>query len=206
MITTVKERPILFSGPMVQAIRAGTKTQTRRIIKQQPTKPLSGYVIYSTEPNCSERFHFSNGDDDAAGEYRKCPYGHPGDRLWVRESLHNENGLAVYNADGEIVEYTQGTYGRWQWTRDSLPSIHMPRKASRLTLEITGVRAERLHQISEADALAEGCDGKCPVGNIQAWRDGPHVYHFAQLWEQINGTESWDSNPWVWVINFKRTA
>lgn len=197
MSVAVKERPILFSGPMVRAILAGEKSQTRRIIKPQPTKPLSGYVLYSTERNCSERFRFSNGDDDGDGEYLKCPYGHPGDRLWVRESLHNENGLAVYNADGEIVEYTPGTYGSWQWTRDSLPSIHMPRKASRITLEITGVRAERLHQISEADAQLEGF---AQTEFLLARR------RFELLWSDINGPKSWDLNPWVWVVDFKRTA
>jgi hypothetical protein len=80
----------------------------------------------------------------------------------------------------------------------------MPRSLSRITLEITGVRCERLQNISEADAKAEGCDGNCPVGYIPAHQKSPCVYHYAQLWESINGAGSWAENPWVWVIEFKK--
>lgn len=226
MTTAVKERPILFSGPMVRAILEGRKTQTRRMIKPAPPsidviRKMSGSTFglfndYSSPPAVWRVTGPVWAVRDAVGQTEwKCPYGQVGDRLWVRESLHNENGLAVYNADGEIVEYTQGTYGSWLWTRDSLPSIHMPRKASRITLEITAVRAERLHDISEDDAIAEGvkiCNSGTPLQSCWDYVDntsrspvmfGP-IDSYWSLWNAINGDGAWDANPWVWVVEFQR--
>lgn len=179
----MKERPILFSGPMVRAILSGAKTQMRRIVKPQPDVP-----------GC---------------DIRDSPY-HKGMRLWVREAWNflgtdmmrhgrthsTQDGVVKYLADGE--RRTINTKWRnvevWMARKpQSRPSIHMPRWASRITLEITGVRVERLQAISEADAAAEGCDGK-----------GPLSYHYAQLWESINGPGSWEANPWVWVVEFRR--
>ena len=196
----MKERPILFSAPMVRAILAGTKTQTRRVAKLT----ASGHV---KEPGGHRRWHPA--DPDAA---HACPYGQPGDRLWVRETwaygIHamaakrDEDGPFVYAADGT----TQGRLcDRWR------QSIHMPRWASRITLEITSVRVERLHDISEADAIAEGCIQN-PNGYYQG---GPHkviglkqmataVRAYRDLWESINGPSSWDANPWIWVVEFRR--
>ena len=190
----MKERPILFQANMVRALLDGSKTQTRRIFKAK-----NGGVW----PN-------SNDLPGMKQIMRNCPYGQPGARLWVREtwayhlqalsaSNHELSGPWVYCADG----HTQHRLcDRWR------PSIHMPRAASRITLEITGVRVERLQNISEADAIAEGIErGNCN------WRDYmDHPFNdftnprrsYRSLWESINGLESWAANPWVWVVEFKR--
>ena len=189
----VKERPILFSGAMVRALLAGTKTQTRRAIKA---------------PDSVTAFkHFDGARWDRMqgaqrGDTIKCPYGYTGDRLWVREAwaktqpiqLPWPQTMVVYREGDNRTDYG----GPWK------PSIHMPRAASRITLEVTGVRVERLQDISAADALAEGITlhpdhhGK-PRDSLY----GP-VRTYADLWESINGPESWAANPWVWVVEFKR--
>lgn len=189
------ERPILFSAPMVRAILDGRKTQTRRVVKLWNPPELKTHIIppdlaYFPDFNC----------------YRStCPYGQIGDRLWVRETLKlksvidtktGELGIAAYYAAG-------GEHQAFMWNgrRDveSIPSIHMPRWASRITLEITDVRVERLKDISTADAIAEGHDFSS--ADEYAWN--PYAW-FKQLWQSINGPSSWDANPWVWVIRFKR--
>ena len=219
-IPHAKERPILFSGPMVRAILEGRKTQTRRIIKPQPPS-------YLQPPN--REFRPIHGTDlwgafavaGSAAAVRsqdtiKCPYGKPGDRLWVRETWgHNPEGPGyVYRSDGDFDMKFHGD--RWR------PSIHMPRWASRITLEVTGVRVERLRDISEEDALAEGVErgnGRWMVGDESYQRDiygfwvpGRHERHnapshaFRSLWESINGPGSWDANPFVWVVEFRRVS
>ncbi len=182
------ERPIIFSADMVRAILAGKKTQTRRVINPQPV------------------------DEDLRSG---CPYGVPGDRLWVRETCERKihfNFLtgepteifdAVYSADQEhIVEEMGFNLCPW-FKKRKLPAIHMPRWASRLTLEIVSVRVERLQDITEADAKAEGVTGALVS------ESGDHagfVPAFALLWDSLNGKRgySWASNPWVWVITFRR--
>lgn len=208
----MRERPILFSGPMVRAILSGQKTQTRRIVKPQPDiaqpGPIPGAGICAiTTP-----------DDQRLGRLGKivpCPYGQPGDRLWVRETwahgIHalaaqrEEDGPFVYAADNHG---TQGRLGdRWR------PSIHMPRPDSRITLEIISVRVQRLQDISEADCIAEGIQQH---GEKQGWvtearfPDGKRHFGagayglFQQLWQSINGADSWAANPWVWAVEFRR--
>lgn len=202
----MKERPILFSGAMVRALLAGTKTQTRRVMKPQPTGFVGGPGVKLRDGSPAPLVPI---DEDVApvGREIRCPYGAAGDRLWVRESfchLYRDNTEpparrpedVAYMADGITPDLY--AYGPWK------PSIHMPRWASRITLVVTGVRVERLQDISKADALAEGVNvhqdhhGK-PTTSIyspvQAYRD---------LWEQINGPGSWDANPWVWAVDFKR--
>lgn len=205
----MKERPILFSGAMVRALLAGTKTQTRRIVKSQPPADKQRVAWY--EPGV---MGWAPPDVPSQHWHRvRCPYGQPGDRLWVREAFghfeRNDNfspGCEVfYRADGECLALQP-----WR------PSIHMPRWASRITLEVTSVRVERLQDISEADALAEGI-----VPHVRGgWHWHPHnpsdlddwhqfgfktaAYAYESLWEQINGPGSWDSNPWVWAVEFKR--
>ena len=167
-VSESKERPILFSAQMVRAIIAGTKTQTRRAIKT-PEK-------YQGIRECG----FC------------CPYGQPGDRLWVRETFCTEKGGTVhYRADG--WQYEDAPNNGWK------PSIFMPRKLSRITLEVVSVIAERLQEISETDAIAEGCHVGIGAGN---WRNARHRYR--ELWNVINGAGSWEENPWVWVIKFNR--
>ena len=186
----MKERPILFSAPMVRAILAGTKTQTRRAVKPQPNIVHAIYGDASIDTNLIFR----------AGDQRiHCPYGQPGDRLWVRETwtqacVRPRQGDEVfYRADGEVAP----EFEPW------IPSIHMFRWASRITLEIVSLRVERLHGISEADAMAEGAEPyRLPVNPArEALR---HVDGFHHLWNSINGPGSWDANPYVWVVEFKR--
>ena len=192
----MKERPILFSAPMVRALLAGTKTQTRRVIKPQ---------------------HLAFFNQDAAAmlsdwNERPLPYGQTGDRLWVREAwgLHAygddtdwlKGGCTAMDLDDHVIAY-RADWGPLQDGCHWRPSIHMPRHASRITLEVTGVRVERLRDISAADALAEGI----PNTSGEIWRDADTltvINDYKDLWESINGPGSWDANPWVWVIEFRR--
>lgn len=190
----MKERPILMSAPMVRAILDGRKTQTRRIVKERPP------YIYVNEGRLLR--------DDGLGEYNDYfPYGILGDRLWVRETCLIWKGGAeeeiIYQEDLEFEGckrdaiklkkqgYPKNGIGIWKAT----PSIHMPRWASRITLEITNIRVERLQDISVEDAMAEGITHHA--------MDDPRV-EYQWLWEDINGKGSWDLNPWVFAISFKR--
>ncbi len=188
---------------MVRALLQSTKTQTRRVVKPQPVA-RQGMVNarYCGHPNLWLRDGKCD-ITDPAKEWR-CPYGQPGDRLWVRETFsHFERndqlkpGAEIfYRAEDECLELRP-----WR------PSIHMPRWASRITLEITGVRVERLQDISEADAMAEGAPPSHPsidrISREFGYADFPRSW-YAQLWEQINGPGSWDANPWVWAVEFRR--
>ena len=179
----MKERPILFSGPMVRAILDGSKTQTRRVAKEFDEMPNLDGIL--------QRFPRQNG----------CRHGSPGDRLWVRETwAHERDGTGCPDDTGVLYRATdpgwddEGTGLRWR------PSIYMPRWASRITLEITAVRVERLQSISEADARAEGVTPNAFEQTSDNW--GGVLYR--RLWEQINGPGSWHANPWVWAITFQR--
>jgi len=210
----MKERPILFSAPMVRAILEGRKTATRRVVKPQPASGahwqpivLSGY----------------GGWVDGHGSPLRCPYGQPGDRLWVRETWQyfgfSDEGepCICYLADhgrewphvpqpeadkvdciwadlsdpGNFSISGRACDNRWR------PSIHMPHWANRITLEITGVRLERLQDISADDAWSEGIPHSPDVNPI---------HEFEGLWTSINGDRSWNANPWVWVVEFKRVS
>ncbi len=168
----MNEKPILFSTPMVRAILLGKKTQTRRVInlKNEHGLPL----------------HYSRIVD------RPCPYGKVGDRLWVRETWLKDGEVYLYKADFGKGILSSSWEGHWK------PSIHMPKVACRIRLEIVNVRVERLQDISHEDAVAEGCQKE----DGRSWgRLG-----FSQLWDQINKDRGfgWDVNPWVWVLDFKR--
>lgn len=220
----MRERPILFSAPMVRAILEGRKTQTRRVVKRIPWRP-------GVNPDFSQAREFSN-----AGEFRiagseemttgfRCPYGQPGERLWIRETwmpgysheADHEKGPQVsllYRADNTEQRVAAPSYELAErWDRDFSedgdhppnwrPSIHMPRWACRLVLEVTGVRVERLHGISDQDCIAEGCAGG--HDSIPNYRyNALPSEHFRWLWNSINGPDAWDANPWVWVVEFKR--
>jgi hypothetical protein len=207
----MKERPILFSAPMVRALLAGTKTQTRRVVKPQPdSDEATGACWLEIDGRHQWAWHSGADQDILPNETQSfCPYGQPGDRLWVRESHwwfkdEPDHSCGYYppKLTADDVEYrADGDEGRKVWR----PSIHMPRWASRITLEITGVRVERLQDISEHDAQAEGCALECmtPTGDdIGSAIHGPGGY--IALWESINGPGSWGANPWVWVLEFKR--
>lgn len=196
----MKERPILFSAPMVRAILDGRKTQTRRIVNKKHLQFLS---------NITENFL------DGKWDQRPFPYGKPGDRLWVRETHWMDKRdilCAVMDLDGFAVDAHPA--GRNKFVKDfhslknnkfwkKRPSIHMPRIASRILLEVKNVRVERLQDISEEDAIAEGVDGENEAAEIGcSWYEKPKRA-YRRLWNSINGTGSWDLNPWVWVVEFK---
>ena len=211
----MKERPILFNAPMVRAILDGRKTQTRRVAKRVNFISAGGATM-----------EFS--DDDIRPV--PCPYGEPGDRLWVREAFDFlPSGGPDEPQACEIVYWATGSheprtapsgYNPMIYGHEKVrPSIHMPRWASRITLEVTGVRVERLQDISEADAMAEGIssatfrpDDGWPLctGYMVGKDDGKTALQtsvinaYKLLWESINGPGSWDLNSWVWVVEFKR--
>lgn len=226
-LTKSKERPILFSAPMVLALLSGRKTQTRRIVKPSPglqSKWLTSEKIHrfveSGEMNGDgwQMWHPRGGPRSPYGWIRS-PYGGPGDTLWVKETIDrgvDENGGPIervssfYAADGARTKADA-----WPWQRTVLPSIHCPRGLSRITLEVAAVRVERLQAISEADAKAEGVGHFSEVydrvGTDQRLTTGEHCVDvpyrasFAVLWDDINGERClWKSNPWVWVVEFKR--
>lgn len=212
-----KERPILFTGPLVNAILKSDKTQTRRVIRTEWWRCLD-----PEDP------------DDRNAAIKQCPYGQPGDRLWIRETfryviLKSDLHYSVnYKAGGwksckrhgpKSLDVTKATSYEgseaWPWK----PSIHMPRWASRLTLAITNVRVERLQDISTNDALAEGVNltpfwmpnelNARPFGekwwdDFYFWTNYPQLV-FQRLWDSLNARRGypWTSNPWVWVIEFK---
>jgi hypothetical protein len=225
----VKERPILMSAPMVRPTLADTKLQTRRAVKHPLLCNLSFIV------DCGDGWW---GDEDGEVQAR-CPYGQPGDRLWVREAFDflPAGGTDEPNAC-EIVYWATGshekrsapsTYNPMIYGHEKIrPSIHMPRWASRITLEVTGVRVERLQDISESDAIAEGMErlpapvidggwsgpnrftlkgmGKGSCAGLVSWNAPTAAELYQHLWEEINGLDSWYENPWVWVVEFKRVT
>jgi len=222
----MKERPILFSGPMVRALLAGTKTQTRRVCKPQPianAEFVGGHYLPGGKRNPGQEISV-----EAPYVHIACPYGQPGDRLVVRESFRfpasldkfspsvvGEKALAAgYRSAWAPTQYEADGSRTGQWRGFDTPpmetvpgklrpGIHMPRWASRILLEITDVRVERLQDISKADAIAEGLTQTASGSWLPGPCDHPEwAYH--QLWDQINGAGSWDANPWVWAISFRR--
>jgi hypothetical protein len=244
----MKERPILFSDDMVRAILAGTKTQTRRLVKPQP-QPRGSYVTNTpgagdpgsiTWCEVDDMERLGHRDPRALWHQQTCPYGAPGDRLWAREAhafvgcgpehtgalewgMHNiyggdhegdpgsERFRVHYRASGD-EKPEAGDRPGWR------PSIFMPRWASRITLEVTDVRVQRLQDISEEDARAEGItevafypDEGFPLSyGFMVGADDGHakldvspIETYRKLWERINGAGSWEQNPWVWCISFK---
>lgn len=230
-----RDRPILFSGPMVRALLAGTKTQTRRVVKWRGLAPglnlgFSGLHAQNYADGAALYSRRGDGCWEERTSTTPCPHGQPGDRLWVRESLK-----AVRNGAGYIVDYAYAADGSKVRRCPDLapefgdsmafahlarpggvPGIHMPRWARRITLELTDVRVQRLQEISEADAVAEG------IETNEAWpgsfyrnylmhtdqdvRCLPPVQSYRTLWESINGPGSWDANPWLWALTFRRIA
>ncbi|HBV9687016.1 TPA: hypothetical protein MEA38_003457 [Klebsiella variicola] len=207
------ERGMIFNGEMVRAILDGRKTQTRRIMAPQPADDIERGIFPNPEAiGWKSSLRHKHGSTTA----HFCPYGKPGERIWVRETwqaIHDycdENGHVDERRYARSIPRHRGNY--WHpvyeeaWGNESRedrefpwrPSIHMPRWASRILLEITDVRVERLKSISDGDAIREGCStadmksGDC-VADV-----------FARLWASIYGSDSWNANPWVWVIAFKR--
>lgn len=210
------ERPILFSAPMVRAILDGRKSQTRRVVKRIPWRAGANPWFSQARPFVNAGEWRIAGSEEMTAGFR-CPYGRPGDRLWVRETFsgfiaYERHGYPLREWGNKVWYWADGNPPRGDWTRPR-PSIHMPRALSRITLEVTGVRMERLQAISEEDAVAEGAsyhDG-AGVGH-SGWRHDFGDVHsdarssFARLWNDINGAGSWSANPWVWVVSFKGVA
>ncbi|POA50342.1 hypothetical protein C1893_01965 [Pseudomonas sp. MPR-ANC1] len=239
-MTAIKERPILFSAPMVRAILDGRKTVTRRPVRgfQIPTEdtsipegerhrwsataqrdPRYGFCVFgATEAECAKELE----------EFAPCPYGRPGERLWVRETWTadaqvdavaprdlSQGEPILYSADGAIRQTGCSMMARGR----GRPSIHMPRWASRILLEITDVRVERLQDISEEQAIDEGLSWEGEINGKTFYTHAPKTYPpgshqqfgvsgtdaisaFRNLWKSTGG--DWDANPWVWVVEFKR--
>ena len=212
----MKQRPILFSAPMVRALLDGSKTQTRRIVKHKGELPPEwatfagrlGDAIcdrdlfrWSEEQTPGQplkplrRWPYCGSDPVNDWHAIRCPIGDVGDQLWVREAFADVGCRLTYKADENDGAHCQVK----RWT----PSIYMPREASRITIAITGIRVELLHDIREQDAIAEGATGgHGAIPNYQ-YAATP-LEHFKHIWESINGADSWEANPWVWVIKFKR--
>lgn len=254
----MNEHPILFSAPMVRALLAGTKTQTRRVVKGSEHWPPC--VERATALGLRNTVMGVAADRSTYAPEIKCPYGGPGDGLWVRETCRGEevtSGLdgVRYLADDGFQPINDTPSATIDWLKlhtyrgqkgATVPGIHTPRWASRIALEVTGVRVERLQDISEADAWAEGCargqaddvggffPAEEPLPNGKGFRgwDNAHDW-YADLWDEINAgdrpmlpantssaryarvkawldkhpdTTGWDANPWVWVVEFKRSA
>lgn len=221
----MKYIPILFSTPMVQAILDGRKTQTRRVVKPQPSHNVQwngfGVSCFTPERHIEGRGKFPDG---SGIKFFKCPYGQVGDILWVREKTvyvhldHAHDLLEGFKSKRQIIYgtdfhddwmiYAKEKYG-YKWT----PSLFMAKHHCRIFLKITNVRVERLQDISETDAESEGI-GKQFSTLFNEWRFKDYynvkddwrsaVSSFQSLWASINGVESWDANPWVWVIEFER--
>ncbi len=232
----MRARPILFSAPMIRALLAGRKTQTRRLVEPQPlavlAQPGDGKAPSHAIINRAQKTGViinEYGNED----WLRSPYGYPGDRLWVRETVRAEvvNDLAYvrYIADNSLVlvENSQEAADEWHDMYcyrgkhgATVPSIHMPQWCSRMTLEITGIRIERLQNVTEQDALAEGaipieCDHiRRSCEEIGCYGDTARAA-FRGIWESVDGNwesvdgnwesvdGNWDANPWVWVIEFK---
>lgn len=242
-VLLIRERPILFSGPMVRAILAGTKTQTRRVLKPQLQECIAFFdseeepmarVAFAYEGHSGPGWYVHCGDypDEGSEFLGGCPYGVPGDRLWVRETWRTTGNLdemapaaiathcvqeagysrpwapIEYLADGEQRDWRQYEIDReWGGRGKTRVSIHMPRWASRITLEITDVRVQRVQEISEEEAEAEGveaapCNRRC---------ESPRTSYrtaYGPLWDSLNAKRGfgWEANPWVWAITFRRIA
>ena len=198
-----KCRPIIFTGESIPQILAGQKTQTRRVVKYISAL---GYPDFWCHKHDRAQFR------EAVGDYRRfCPYGVPGDTLYVKETLHQEfstsdadtpNGcLAVYSADGTVV-MRDGRPAEYTWQNPTLPSIFCPRWASRISLEVTDVRVQRIQDISEEDAKAEGVG---EPAEYPYWPQDKFRLAYQERWDSLNAKRGhgWDANDWVWAVTFK---
>jgi len=223
----MKETPIIFAEHKVHAALSGGGVQLRRVVAhrfpqlwEEPYYPTGKVINNPTGKLGSwiEYRHRNQGDPDYPGVdascLAPCPYGTIGDRLWVRESafaVRNTSDaveLAKYSADGSYVlcdygEENRNVCAHWWYSKSRCPANHMPRWASRFLFEITDIRLERVQDISEEDAIAEGCDFSKSKAAIEAgWCEKPRRA-FRRIWDLEQKTHNWDSNPWVWVFTLK---
>lgn len=217
----MKERPIIFSAPMIRAILDGRKTQTRRVVGSQPPEGTVRFRHQNESPlsppwsepqwwSYSEEF----GQESCTWEAR-CPYGVPGDELWVRERFRADRpftGDMDHDFTTERIHYYADDHPKYRDQDKWKPSIHMPRKLSRIQLLVKDVRVERVQEISEEDAKAEGAPAGQAIdavsGKLVTFAEGPCYYRagFQWLWNSINGKKpgcSWADSPWCWVVVFE---
>lgn len=207
----MKARPILLSTPMVQALLDGRKTQTRRIVRTAKGRTEQGVIV--TDDKGRPMTYLVCNTEPLDNITSFCPYGQIGDLLWIRETLNNAcdgSGDFSYKADGKPLEYPAEVWAEHNWGKPVIPSIFMPKWASRLTLEITNIKVEKLQDISADDARAEGIEYYPNEPQIRrykhyvtGYRCADAVFSYHTLWHKINKRGSWESNPWVWVIEFK---
>jgi len=236
MSTTLRERPILFSEAEVLATLAGRKTQLRRVVNPQPPADAEAVGANSCEGPEGPAWFWWKGNRDERNFWPPttggansihCPFGQPGDQMWLRETwalVHNWEEDGIDDWEGAIPKDRPISPSAQVWHKaghlrssDTVedrgfrwrPSIHMPRWASRLTLEITNIRVERVQEISEEDARAEGVLGESVECDVAADPPGQIAFvtryrqPYMRLWDSINGVGSWVSDPWVWAITFK---
>ncbi len=225
-MSDVKERGILFNGDMVKAVLSGVKTQTRRPIKPQPSS--NDVALYGRGITCGELDYFETGSPSGYGfeseDYQwKSPFGKPGDLLWVREAFRVHIDDVPFNINYRADDTVRELYelAGPEWPDDRIhklcdwvwrPSIHMPRWASRITLAVTAVRVERVQDISEADAIAEGFCERTWRAGLPDTSSGDNVNHlsaggaFRETWDSIYAKKGfdWAANPWVWVVEFEK--
>lgn len=219
----MKERPILFSGPMVRAILEGRKTQTRRVIKQQPPEDVAPITVSRYHPTIIDRHGDEAPGDEIFGAYSddgdwgcKCPYGEPGNHLWVRESFwgcdapgFGDQPCVVYDDEWHGKEYWPAEIRPWARKFGRIPAIHMPRECSRITLEITGVRVQRIQSITHDDAIAEGAvytdfGIEPPYGSLSV--DGGRTFHPVLRGTQRNGWHMGDATTHTRCMGTARYA
>lgn len=209
-VSKIKERPILFLAPMVSAILGGRKTVMRKLLKMP------------------HGFWETSSAGDLVPIPVNCPYGNPGDRLWVRESFwgcdlpgYGDQPCVVYDDEWQGKEYNPAEARPWARKFGRIPGVHMPRDASRIILEITHTRVQRLRDsddlvlLDELGDMLEDCDSVAGrefsrIEHLQCagapLRMLPEMYGFLAWWDKENGHGSFDSNPWVWVVEFKQVA
>lgn len=228
----MSEKPILFSGPMARAILEGRKTQTRRVVRPQPLHGVGRYTEDGTPGEVD--WVILDEDGDPTDSALRCPYGAPGDALWVRETWAPLGDILtevigrprVFRADADLVRDDSGDRVGW-WLGETFlegserpfrwrPSLHMPRWASRITLDVVSVRVERLQEITGPGILAEGAVarphddpllGRCPVSAFDGCAYPDLMSLWRAGWDSINGKRpgcSWADDPWVWVVEFRR--
>lgn len=240
----MKEHPILFNGAMVRALLDGSKMQTRRVVKAKPSdecpKEMWPHALKDVVEWRQQEGRWFGLMGWRSLAYADCPYGQVGDRLWVRESFwgcdmpgYGDQPCVVYEDEWHGKEYHAAEVRPYARRFGHIPGIHMPRNASRILLEVTGVRVERVQAITEADAIAEGVESPDAEREDRDWsicqrcggtrlydhhslsgttfdmdcmKCDTHAKRYRHLWDSLNEARGfgWDTNPWVWVVEFKR--
>ncbi len=223
----MKERPLLMTSENAQKCHDGTKTQTRRLVKPPPPTNIAGLYYRILADGRTFRGYFSGMGEPADVPEIVCPFGSIGSRLWIREAFQyvesGDGSVISYKGNGEDRDLRKIVYTDFECLQPSgvgdlikdfddgehpwKPAIHMPRWAGRTVVEITAIRVERVQEISEEDAKAEGCEaGMIPFLATPGNRPASARIVFSRLWDSIHGHGAWERNEWVWVLPFKKVA